>query len=88
MLLAMEELARNAIHNQSALMYAVRKGRQQDVGTVDYAAAHSVIDTLIYNQNSWLIALMHHIIYAHGHALVRDRSAEGKAVVLRQQIFA
>ena len=88
MLLAMEELARHAIHNQSALMYALRKARQQDVGTVDYAAAHSVIDTLIYNQNSGLIAMMHHVIYAHRHALVRDRSPEGKAVVLRQPIFA
>ena len=32
--------------------------------------------------------MMHHVIYAHRHALVRDRSAEGKAVVLRQPIFA
>ena len=81
MLLAMEELARHAVHNQSAILYTIRKARQEDVGSFESATMESMVDTLLHNQTSALIAIVHHVVYAHRHALVRDRSNEGKAVV-------
>lgn len=88
MFLALEELARQAIHDQSAILHAMRRAKQLDVGSLEQASMESLVESLMNNQTSALIALLHHVVYAHRHALVRDRSTSGKAVVLRQPIFA
>ena len=88
MFLALEELARQAIHDQSAILHAMRRAKQLDVGSLEQASMESLVESLTNNQTSALIALLHHVVYAHRHALVRDRSTSGKAVVLRQPIFA
>ena len=47
----------------------------------------SMVDTLLYNQTSGIIAIVHQVFYAHGHALVIDRLDEVKEVVLCHPIF-
>ena len=87
LLQTLEELARVAIHNQSAILHAIEEvqaycglaGRAPDLMLA--------METMLVQQTATLVELVHQVIYAHRHAYVRDSPAWFRHGVLRQPIF-
>ena len=83
----MEEIARLAIHNQSALILVLQRARQPGQSTSDAAALVNVVESLLHTQTAALITSLHQVVYAQRHAHVRGAGAERRAAVLRQPVL-
>ena len=87
LLLTMEELARAALHNHSALLHAFEELQNQTEGLSRLPMLMYALDTLLCQQTACVVELLHHVVYAHRHAYVRTCEKRVRHEVLKQPIF-
>ena len=87
LLLTMEELARAALHNHSALLHAFEELQDQTEGLSRLPMLMYAFDTLLCQQTACVVELLHHVVYGHRHAYVRMCEQRVRHEVLKQPLF-
>ena len=87
LLLAAEEMARAAVLNQSTILHAVDEIMIRADLTRGEPALAGELGVLLREQTATTTELLHHLIYAHQHAYVKECPVWLKHGVLRQPVF-